>query len=735
MKYAKFITTISLMVFAINVFACGPIIYSPSEYYLFHLVNLPEEPGGGWNLNSRENCLLWQQQTSDDIPLEDIYQVVYKYDLELLNTMKSGILPVEAKDNRMAKWLVNNRAKSKLDFLVLAKNCEWLRQESLSPWYYPSKNDPVKFTLNDVADQARRMAKDDYLGDRYALQAVRAMTSLQQYEEIVSFWNETSKNNQEGLMRRMILSYIAGAYVHLGDIESAKNHYKLANDIGGLLECDPRYQSVTSRVERMELLYENYPDCPEFRLKLWQILGRIEPDRNWDDDWHWSYTDDKDELNELANLCDKVIDGNLPADKALWAYAATYIAHLKGDDQKADRYLKIAESTVRDQNLMDAIKVMRIYIDAQISNYDKAYEQKLFAQLRWLQQKVESNLDEEVVKGFNIYQLNLCFSHYYWNDAMRCILLGTVCPKMVEQGKTTLALQLANMASYSLMNEINSVEIEFWRPESIAKYGERLTLNLYQYRHSNFFNEYDYCCHLADMADTLTADALIAYADVALRPQTDFQRFLNAHSFIDCDYLNELIGTHCLREMRYADAERYLTKVSPDYFIRTNVYKDGYLSRDPFSIEQGKWNHGTDAKLYFARKMNRLEQDIATVTNPDLKAMMMIDFGIGLSNSFDYCWALTHYCRGWVRGAFWSDWENGALTQQAMKRADRLFGKAMNDFTNDEYAAQAQLLFCNYKTVCERYPETLAAEVVRGRCDKYADYHAEGKRFAYLGER
>jgi hypothetical protein len=50
-------------------------------------------------------------------------------------------------------------------------------------------------------------------------------------------------------------------------------------------------------------------------------------------------------------------------------------------------------------------------------------------------------------------------------------------------------------------------------------------------------------------------------------------------------------------------------------------------------------------------------------------------------------------------------------------------------------AAQAHLFFCNYKTVCERYLETLAAEFVRGRCDKYADYHAEGKRFAYLGER
>jgi hypothetical protein len=724
MRYAKYITAISLMLFAANTFACGPIIYSPSEYYLFHLVNLPDGPGEGWNPNSRENCLLWQRQTSEEIPLEDIYQVVYKYDLELLTAMRSGILPIEAKDNRMARWLVAHNAKSALDYLVLAKNCEWLRSESLSPWYYPSKNDPVKYTLNEVAEVAQKKTIY-YYGDRYALQAVRAMTSLKQYEEIIRFWNDMEGRISEGLMRRMILPYVAGAYVHLDSIEVARNYYKQANDISGLLECDPRYASAMNRVEQMALLYENYPDCPGFRRELWEILGHIEPNRKWEDEWCWGWRDDREELNQLADLCDKVINGNLPADKALWAYAATYIAHLKGDDLKADRYLKTAESIVRDQDLSDAIKVMRIYIDAQISRYDKAYEQKLFAQLRWLQQKIESDLDKEVIKDFHLYQLNNCFSHYYWNDAMRCILLGTVCPKMVEQGNTTLALQLANMASYSLLNEINKVELEFWWLEDIAKYGKHLTLNLYQYRHSNFENSYDYRCHFIDMADTLTANDLMAYTEVALRPQTDFQRFLNAHSYVDSDYLNEMIGTHCLREMRYADAERYLAKVSPDYFIRTNVYKEGYLNRDPFSVNPRKWNHGTDAKLFFARKMNQLEQDIAATTDPNLKAMLMIDFGIDIRNSFDYCWALTHYVRGWAGGVICSDWEYGALTQQAMQRADRMFSKALNDFIDDEHAAQAQLLFCNYQTVCERYPETLAAAIVRGHCDQYIDYHAE----------
>ena len=707
MKFARFIAVTSLLLVSTGAFACGPIYYSPSGYYLFHLVNVPETDIE-FNLNSRENCLLWQEQTSKSISLNDIYQVVYKYDLETLNRLKLGMVPAKAKDNQMAKWLRSRDGKEALDFLILAKNCEWLRRECLSPWYYPSKNDPVRFTLDDVAEQARKMAGDESLGDRYVLQAVRAMTSLKQYEEIIRFWNENESRIPEGLMRRMTLSYVAGAYVHLDDMERAKTYYKLADDLNGLVECDLRFRKGMSRVERMGLLYESYPDCPEFRVKIWEILGRIEPDRDWNDEWQWDWYRDHErkDVEELAALCDKVLNSNLPADKALWAYAATYIAHLKGDDRKADSYLKIAENTVKDQDLSDAIKVMRIYIDAQICTYDKAYEQKLFAQLRWLQQMLENNIDSQVVKGFDLYELTACFSYYYWSDAMRCILLGTVCPKLIKQGNTTLALQLANMSSYSFLNEVNRKKAVF------------------DYRHRGVWNSYDFCNHFVEMADSLSADALIAYVDVTLKPKTEFQRFLSAHSYAAPDYLNELIGTHCLREMRYADAERYLMKVSPDYFACTNVYKDGYLSRDPFSMGRRRWNHGTDAKLYFARRMNQLEQDIAAATDPNRKAMLMIDFGIGIRNSFDYCWALTQYRRGWD-GFFGENWEEMPLTKQALKRTERLFEKALNLFTDDESAAQAQWVFGNYKTICEQYPETLAAEIVRGHCDWYVDYHAE----------
>ncbi len=486
----------------------------------------------------------------------------------------------------------------------------------------------------------------------------------------------------------------------------------------------------------MELLYESYPDCPTFRLNLWEILGHIEPNCQLDDEneWHWNWDEEKAEISQLAILCDKVLEGDSRADKALWAYAATYIAHLQGDDNKADRYLKTAEKNVKDQSLADVIKVMRMYIDAQICTYDKTYEQKLFTQLRWLQGMVETHIDDEVIASTSsLYELQINCSYYYWNDAMRCILLGTVCPKMIKAGKTTLALQLANMSGYTLLNEVNQLDVDLWSPKDIAKYGDRASFTLEQYRHSGLFNSYDYSSCFAEMMDTLSANALMAYVQIVAKPQTPFQKFLNAHSYNDLDFLNEMVGTHCLREMRYADAERYLSKVSAEYFLCTNVYKEGYLNRDPFSLGLRQWSHGVEAKFRFAKTMNQLEHEIAATADPNRKALLMLDFGIGLRNSFDYCWALTQYRQG--AGYFYDlDAHNTNCVQEAMGRAERLFEEAFASFTDNEYAAQAQLLFSNYKTVKEQYPETVAAERVRGRCDKFTDYHAEKKRFAYLGE-
>jgi hypothetical protein len=44
-----------------------------------------------------------------------------------------------------------------------------------------------------------------------------------------------------------------------------------------------------------------------------------------------------------------------------------------------------------------------------------------------------------------------------------------------------------------------------------------------------------------------------------------------------------------------------------------------------------------------------------------------------------------------------------------------------------EYAAKAQYDFCNFPEVATTYCDTANARIVRGKCDRHIDYHAEKK--------
>ncbi len=48
-------------------------------------------------------------------------------------------------------------------------------------------------------------------------------------------------------------------------------------------------------------------------------------------------------------------------------------------------------------------------------------------------------------------------------------------------------------------------------------------------------------------------------------PQSEFDRYLNARGYTNSDYLYDILGTQCLRNMRYADAVMYFGQVGEKY--------------------------------------------------------------------------------------------------------------------------------------------------------------------------
>ena len=88
MKSLKYTLAISLLAAlwpAIPVLGCWGPWYLPKGYYMYRVVDNTENESAvfsQFNLNAVSNCREWQRYSSSDIPLTDIYQVVYKMSLE-----------------------------------------------------------------------------------------------------------------------------------------------------------------------------------------------------------------------------------------------------------------------------------------------------------------------------------------------------------------------------------------------------------------------------------------------------------------------------------------------------------------------------------------------------------------------------------------------------------------------------------------------------------------------------
>lgn len=232
----------------------------------------------------------------------------------------------------------------------------------------------------------------------------------------------------------------------------------------------------------------------------------------------------------------------------------------------------------------------------------------------------------------------------------------------------------------------------------------------------------------------------------------------------DDDYLNELIGTLCLREGNYTEAEKYLAQVSDDYQENLNVKKCGFLFDNPWAdcyMPADKWEYPADknepvdserallqsfnpsditllssdrnAKLNFARRMALLEQTIRT-GEPDLRGLATIRHAMARYNSFHSAWALTQYWLGDAnqcnyQPAYWT-WDGHLREVNYIKQPQfpddkwlaAEIAKGFRMLRSPDAVAEAEYLMGNYRTIAKRYPHTSTARYLAAHCDHWADW-------------
>ena len=670
-----------------------------------------------FNYGAEENCQLWQQQTSKDIPLSHIYTVVYGKNATsvwiedlLYHKRSKWILSVDEEENRFCKWLWKDEEAT--EFLLLAKQCEETRDRMASPWYYPSKKDPEKLSLEQIVERA-----DEYEGkrfiDRYLLQTERALFSLHDYDECINRWNEVGQSLPDNIIRRLTLRYVAGAYYNIGDIKTAIKLFGEAGYVESVLCCAEKTGDGY-----LNAMYEYAPSSRDLRDAVERIVLSAEQEL-WDGYSSELEEGTREKLEQVRALAIRIASEGRVDDPDLWYYTAAFIDHLQGHNSDASWLLAKAESSKGSEYIKESIRVLKIYLDA-LGPYNSSYDSKILDGVKWMERKIVEHLDEgrSATISYGMYYTGINQSYFYWNDMLRKIVHSGIVPRLLKSNKDALAIAYSNMADNLIYNLVGEVD-------SSWSSSQRMTLQ--EYREEGAFNSLDYSNMTFGLLDSIKVESIIRYVDNLKRPESDTYRYLNSKGYTNEDYFNDVIGTRMIREMRYPEAEAWLAKVSPSFQNQLNTFREGYLSFDPFSHELKRIRESADLKYNFAREMASLEKAISDTQNPDRKAILMSRFATGLKNSVGNCWALSFY--GLSSSDYDEDYNTNSLFLRAQRkgfdRAEKMFATALSICRDKETAAQINLSLGNAKTVAKKYKTTKAAEYVRGHCDTYVDYHLE----------
>lgn len=667
MKTLKIYLLANLLCLANFALACGPgPIFSPAGLRIFRLID------GEYSFPYHEpqNVAAWRALVGSNPSYSDIYNVVYRSSISDIQSIHSKhVVPKSLSKNQFAHLLCQRDELSEV--LLTAKKCEQARENMLDPWYYPSHNDENVQQLEQVIEAAKEHMSDTLLRDRYALQMVRAQVSLRRPEENVRIWEEYASHlDTANIMRKLMVDYIIGAYHQLGMYEEE---------------------------DALTIETKDYYNNPNTFLSIQSTLKKTDYDGSY---WYDDYEIERTEhiFKHYRDIALKAIAHPGTKYLAQWYYTLAYIDDVLGDVKSSSQFLAKAEQTKGDEFISESIHLFRIYLDAKMQPVNDAYEARMFTNLKWITERLWR--DEPKTDDLCLGCVSANYSTYYWNDMLRRIAIGIYAPRLAKSGRRTRSIQVTNYAENVWFKKVSP---------------------------SYFTNEHS--SYLFQCLDTCASNVTINYIAHLRNSHTPLDNFLNAGSYIDYTYLQDIAGTLCIRERNYQRAASILSNVPEDFFWSV-------IPGDPFAVQYRMTKDScSTTKLQFAKKMVQLESAMKSAKSVNDRADAQIQYAIGMRNSISVCWQLSAYGVGhpWYIDSYTPN-THYKYQESTFAMANSLVNKALAMYTKDERAASAQLLFLNYRTIMEKYPGTSVAHRVRSNCENYYDFKLHNVKLPSTGD-
>ena len=687
-----------------------------------------------------KNINLWSQQTGCKDTAE-IRRAVYEGSLAdweaVYRYMKDdGDELGPLCKNRFVRDLVKKNDIRAVEVLYGSKRYETIRNMQRSPWYYNSHIETDdKVGLNEtfkLIDNAR--LNDEHYGDRFKFLAMKCAWALGEDATVLLMWEKFQKSIKFKPIRYEAEDYVVRTFERMGMRHLADSIYASNCNYVELLPYD------ASTPTALKILLKTVPNSLELTYRLQEYISYLDVEQAS----MWHYDKDTVGTDSVLAIAREAIANPKVRNKAQWRYAAACILDYRGKPKEALRMLNGAEYGGGDEFLRNSVRVLRFFLRTKTAQVNDAFEQYAFGEIKWMEKELRREWRQlpdslkTVIKESegSEWEMTSEWDKLYYYSALRRIALGDsldLTSRLSASGRKVRALQIANMTDNWVLILTDNQKVKRVRGSADSSYYVNYTGINGEYSHGVIYsrkdtsslvgdhfsfwvehrNYHDYGNGVFELADKMDAKTLEAYRSRQLHPKDAIDRWMNAHGYVGGDYWEDIVGTHHMRERNYAAAVKHLKLVSPAYQRRMNMR----LWIDPFSIDRNRVSHdSTQYKLHFAQRMDSLQKAMMHDTDADRRGLAMLDYCIGLENSFGKCWWITSYQKGW-NGANLKDIEYTEIGKAAMDEAKRLREEAFTMLKTEEARARYHARVGHYSLVKQDYANTPTGQFYALVCD------------------
>ena len=569
------------------------------------------------SINS-ETISFWKDYTGGNVPCNAIARFFN-------NTSFSDFNPGSS-SSPFIKWLRDNNRADALEYIGDCLEYNALAdaiQEDVWNYDRPDKA-PLRAFYAKIKD--KKGGRDFNL--RYKFLKVRALTTLRDDAELISFWKKEGSKIPGTALGRRIKGYIGGAYYRQHDYITALDYFDAANDPNSVAWCVERLVGARNLAN----LYEHAPKSAALEYILQDYVNYLieavrDPESfsettSWMSDYgNLPAYDPKFEIPGFIALADRVLSEGRVRNPIAWATAKGVVVSLTGDYEEGLAIFEASRSLEGSRAAKDNLErfagwALLMTWDgrqnqkaSQLAAFIDRYEDMMLADRDW--SELNGYSDNYVPCDFPDYNFMI---HFFAKEAQERFMAQV-------PGRSILFMQYMNdlLDGYDTEGFLSREREAMWNGIPVA-----------------------------------TLRSVTDYMD---KPEsTDVDRLFMSSLSYARSLANDVMGTRMILAGRFSDAIPYLQKVRKQFIVTTATYpyllrgyymalwEDYNFQRSNFSTDWSPY-YAINPKLDYCKDIVKAMADYDKARNADGKATAALKVAalLHVASPVGDCWAISDY--------------------------------------------------------------------------------------------